>query len=71
MVSEVEISTKAAKSAAGLADGLAILAIGQTDFAIYEMDWRTKIHLQEGGEEFKAGTAQAVAKTVRLFLRWS
>jgi len=66
-VTEVEISTKAAKSVAGLADGLAGLAIGQADFEIYEMDWRTKIHLQEEAEGSKSGTgAQTMTKTVRL-----
>lgn len=66
-VNEVEVSTKATKSVAGLADGLAGLAIGQADFEIYEMDWRTKIHLKEEGERSKSGTgAQTGAKTVRL-----
>jgi hypothetical protein len=63
---EVEVSTKATKSVAGLADGLASLAIGQNEFEIYEMDWRTKIHLQEESERSKSGTGQAVTKTVRL-----
>ena len=66
-VAEVEVSTKAAKSVAGLADGLASLAIGQTDFEIYEMDWRTKIQLREKGNGSKSGTgAQTATKTVRL-----
>jgi hypothetical protein len=71
VVSEVEVSTKAAKSVAGLADGLASLAIGQNDFEIYEMDWRTKIHLQEGGEELRSGAGQTLKKTVRLLLYYS
>lgn len=70
-VNEVEVSTKAAKSVAGLADGLASLAIGHNDFEIYEMDWRTKIHLQEGGEELRSGAGQTVTKTVRLLLYYS
>jgi len=66
-VAEVEVSTKATKSVAGLADGLASLAIGQADFEIYEMDWRTKIHLKEEGDGSKSGTgAQTATKTVRL-----
>ena len=66
-LTEVEVSTKAAKSVAGLADGLASLAIGKSDFEIYEMDWRTKIHLGEEGEGSKSGAgAQTVTKTVRL-----
>jgi hypothetical protein len=54
-VSDVEISTKGNKSVAGLAEGLASLAIGPNDFEIYEMDWRTKIQLQEASEGSKAG----------------
>jgi hypothetical protein len=66
-VTEVEVSTKATKSVAGLADGLASLAIGQNDFEIYEMDWRTKIHLKEEGEGSKSGTgARTGTTTVRL-----
>jgi hypothetical protein len=67
-VSEFEVSTKAqAKSVAGLADGLASLAIGQTDgFEIYEMDWRTKINLQNVDGNSKPGDgAKSVARTVR------
>jgi hypothetical protein len=69
MVSEVEVSTKATKSVAGLADGLASLAIGQNEFEIYEMDRRTKIQLKDEGEEPKSGTgAQTVTQAVRLLL---
>jgi hypothetical protein len=67
-VSEVEVSTKAqAKSVAGLADGLASLAIEQNDgFEIYEMDWRTKINLQNVGSDSKQGDGtKSVARTVR------
>jgi hypothetical protein len=66
-VSEVEVSTKAqAKSVAGLADGLASLAIGQNDgFEIYEMDWRTKINLQVDGDRKTGEGAKSTAKTVR------
>lgn len=68
-VSEVEISIKSqAKSVAGIADGLSSLAIGQGEFEIYEMDWRTKIHLQEGGARSESETTgQATVKNVRLF----
>lgn len=71
MVSEVEISTKAqAKSVAGLADGLASLAIGQNDgFEIYEMDWRTKINLQDAAAGSKAADGKMSAnKTVRRYV---
>ena len=66
-VSEVEVSTKAqAKSVAGLADGLANLAIGQNDgFEIYEMDWRTKINLQDAAAGSKAANGTMSTKTVR------
>jgi len=68
-VTEVEVSTKAAKSVAGLADGLASLAIGQNDFEMFEMDWRTKIHLQEESEGSKSGTgAQTVSQAARVRL---
>ena len=67
-VTEVEVSTKAAKSVAGLADGIAGLAIGQANFEIYEMDWRTKIQLKEAGEGSRSGTGQDVAKNVCLIL---
>lgn len=66
-VSEVEVSTKAqAKSVAGLADGLASLAIGQNDgFEIYEMDWRTKINFQDAAAGPKAADgAKPGIKTV-------
>jgi hypothetical protein len=71
VISGVEVSTKSqAKSVAGLADGLAGLAIGQNDFEVYEMDWRTKVILEEGSQDKAAppetGNAgdKAVSKTV-------
>lgn len=63
-VVDVEVSTKANKavSAASLAEGLANLAIGQNDFEIYEMDWRTKVHLQGDVDEGKGGSAGSSSK---------
>jgi AAA family ATPase len=63
-VVDVEVSTKANKavSAASLAEGLANLAIGQNDFEIYEMDWRTKVHLQGDTDEGKGGSAGSSSK---------
>jgi hypothetical protein len=63
-VSEVDVSTKGAKSVAGLEDGLASLAIGKGELDVYEMDWRTKIHLQDGTDTQKSGGSQAAAKNV-------
>lgn len=66
-VSEVEVSTKAqAKSVSGLADGLASLVIGPNDgFEIYQMDWRTKINVQDAAAGSKAANGTMSTKTVR------
>lgn len=66
---DVEISTKgqnkaATAAVAGLADGLASLAIDQDDdFEIYEMDWRTEIHLMGDGQDRQNGQDSGAAKT--------
>jgi hypothetical protein len=64
-VVDVEVSTKVSSKAvspASLADGLANLAIGQNDFEIYEMDWRTKLQLQEEVDEVKKDPTAVASK---------
>lgn len=68
-ITDLEVSTKGGKSVAGLADGLSGLNIDSGGFEVYEMDWRTKIHLQESGEGSKAAAGQIATKNVSLSSR--